>query len=180
MGLGTRGQGRGTSARRPGGCPRRGRSGFTLLEVVIAGGALMLGLVGLASTLGSGLALNDAARHLTLATAAAHQELEAIKALSFATAVQRDGAFEVPGLLPSAVSTFVEVVQDPTDPRDVAQVTSANLAQVTVTVCWRQGLGRVLGEDQNLDGVFTVDTEDANGNGVLDSPAQLTTLIARR
>ena len=159
---------------------RDSEGGFTLLEVVIAGGALMVGLVGLASTFGSGLALNDGARHLTLAMAAAQQELEAIKTLSFADVADRDGAFVVPGLDPQNVSTFVEVVQDSTDARDVARITSADLAQVTVTVCWRQRMGRVIGEDANLDGVFDADTEDANGNGRLDSPAQLTTLIARR
>lgn len=57
--------------------------------------------------------------------------------------------------------------------------TNPDLLEITVTVCWKQVGGRVIGEDLNLDG--DLDTgEDSNGNGQLDSPVQIITLMAKR
>ena len=56
--------------------------------------------------------------------------------------------------------------------RQTGATTTFNPIQVTVAVCWRHR-GRVVGEcDAN------VSPEDRNSNGVIESPAMLTTLIA--
>jgi len=52
------------------------------------------------------------------------------------------------------------------------------LLQATVSVCWRQK-NRVIGEDKNLNGALDAG-EDANGNKIIDSPVELTTLIVNR
>ena len=55
-----------------------------------------------------------------------------------------------------------------------------DLYEIRVTICWRQKGNRIIGEDANLDGVWDQASEDANGNGQLDSPAQIVTLISER
>lgn len=52
----------------------------------------------------------------------------------------------------------------------------ADLLRVTLTFSWREKSGRVVGDDKDLDGVLDAG-EDADGNGMLDSPAKLVTLI---
>ncbi len=47
---------------------------------------------------------------------------------------------------------------------------------VTVTFCWRQSNGRLMGEDSNLNGALNTG-EDVNGNGTIDSPVQLIAYI---
>jgi hypothetical protein len=56
--------------------------------------------------------------------------------------------------------------------------TNPELLQATVSVCWRQK-NRVIGEDKNLNGALDAG-EDANGNKIIDSPVELTTLIVNR
>lgn len=57
--------------------------------------------------------------------------------------------------------------------------TDPDLLKITVTICWKQVGGRIIGEDLNLDG--DLDTgEDSNGNEQLDSPVQIVTLMAKR
>ena len=51
--------------------------------------------------------------------------------------------------------------------------------QITITVCWRQSRGKIIGEDTDLDGQLDVG-EDTNINGILDSVAQIVTKIARK
>ena len=62
----------------------------------------------------------------------------------------------------------------------VSYVTTVNpdFLQVTVTFCWRQTSGRVIGEDKNLNGLVNAG-EDMNGNGILDSTVQLVNYIYR-
>ncbi|MDD5450067.1 MAG: hypothetical protein PHO42_05670 [Candidatus Omnitrophica bacterium] len=53
-----------------------------------------------------------------------------------------------------------------------------DMLMVTISICWAQG-SRVIGEDQNLNGVLD-GGEDANNNTIIDSPAQLVSLIVAR
>ena len=52
----------------------------------------------------------------------------------------------------------------------------ADLLRVTVSFSWREKGGRIIGEDKDFDGVIDAG-EDVNGNGFLDSPVKLVTLI---
>lgn len=54
-----------------------------------------------------------------------------------------------------------------------------DLYEITVTVCWRQKNGRVIGDDKNLNGVLDAG-EDPDGNNLLDSYVQLTSLFYTR
>ncbi len=56
------------------------------------------------------------------------------------------------------------------------QTVDTNLLQVTVSLSWIEDNGRTIGEDSDFDG--TMDSgEDVNGNGILDSPVELVTMI---
>ena len=56
---------------------------------------------------------------------------------------------------------------------------NSELLCLQVVVSWRNKYNRVVGEDQNLNGVLDAG-EDLNGNGKLDSPAMLMSMITRR
>ena len=145
------------------------KSGFTLLELMIGAGVLIVALVGLIAAYSTCFTLNETARNLTIAINSAQREIERIRNLSFDDVDDEDGTnFEILELDDDESEGIVEV--DSSDP---------DLLEVTVTVCWRQKGGRVFGEDANLNGVFDAG-EDTNGNGQLDSPAQLVTSISRR
>ena len=72
------------------------------------------------------------------------------------------------------------IVNDIPESMGVVYVNDDNpeLLQVTISVCWRQG-NRVIGEDTNLNGQLDAGEVD-NGNNIIDSPAQIVTIIANR
>ena len=146
------------------------KSGFTLLELMIGAAVLIVALVGLIAAYIGCFTLNEGARNLTIAINGTQAEMERIRNLSFDQIDDQNGTnFEIDGLDSSESEGIVEV--DSSNP---------DLLKVAVTVSWRQKGGRVFGEDRNLNGIFEPATEDINGNGKLDSPAQLVTLMAKR
>lgn len=56
---------------------------------------------------------------------------------------------------------------------------NSNLLAVTISISWRNQNGRIIGEDADLDGILDAG-EDTNGDGQLNSPVTMTSLIARR
>jgi len=142
------------------------KSGFTLLELVIAAAILIMALLGLLRIYIGCFNLNETARNLTAAINGAQKEMERIHSLAFSSISA--GTFEIDAIAGADSEGIVEVCN--ADPE---------LLVVTVTVCWRQRNGRIIGENSDLDdGVFDLVTEDENGNGRLDSPAQIVTLVA--
>ncbi len=151
------------------------KKGFTLIELMIAAAILVIALVGLLAAYTGCFGLNETARNLTIAMSGAQKEMEKIRNLAFSQISAEDGnSFEIAGIADADSEGVIEV--DSSNP---------DLLVVTVTVCWRQKGGRVIGEDNgsgggtllngNLDG-----TEDTNGNNILDSPAQIVTLFSER
>lgn len=55
---------------------------------------------------------------------------------------------------------------------------SPDVFQVRVVVCWKQRGGRIIGEDSNLNGVLD-SGEDLDGDGALDSPCEIITLMTK-
>ena len=153
--------------------------GFTLLEVAVTL------VIALAMTL-TVLQVVVMARELTsasqvgqLAWLGAQRKMETLIDLAFAqydALLAADNAGDpnhlftidgLPGVTQGVVQVFPEAGSDPT------------IADVYVTVCFRGGQGRVLGEDQNLNGVLE-GAEDLDGDAVMDSPVQLVTRLTRR
>ncbi len=158
------------------------KSGFTLIELMIGAAVLIIALVGLLATYTGSFNLNETARNLTIAMNVNQEKLEEIRNHDFDSIVTDYSSGGSPGdtFSPSLLdgSGIIEVINDGSDVP--AGVTSPDLIQVTITISWRQKGNRVIGEDANLDGTWDAGSEDANGNGQFDSPAQVITLIARR
>lgn len=140
-----------------------GQGGFALAEVMVAAVVMILAFVGIMLTYVRCLELNEMSRNKSLATRAAKSRMEQINNSDFAqlTANYHAVPFFEAGINGAGVSYI-----DATDPE---------LVQVTVTFCWAQRNGLIVGEDADLDGVLDAG-EDTNGNGMLDSSVQLVTL----
>lgn len=143
--------------------------GFTLVEVLLAGAILAFCLCGLLLTYINMFILSDLARDLTLATNAVQAKMEEIKKTSYAGLSTFNGVtFDIAGFASSDAKGVVEVTDN---------LGYADLTRVRI-VSSLKSRGRIIGEDQDLDGVLDFG-EDANGNGRLDSPIELVTLIAQ-
>lgn len=140
---------------------------FTLIELMIAAAILVGAFLGILGVFTGCFNLNELTRNLTISLNGAQAEMESIRNLSFDSISA--GTFEIAGIADADSEGIVEV--DDTDPA---------LLKVTITVCWRQNSGRIIGEDSDLNGEFVLGTEDENENGKLDSPAQMVTLMTRR
>lgn len=142
--------------------------GFTLLELMIASGVLIIALVGLLATYIACLELEETTKNSNSALNAARQVLEEIRDTPFLSIFDTyDGyTFHVPGFAANSSQGYVSINN------------STDLLNVTIGVCWRQKSLRIIGECQDVAGV--VSFSDANGNSILDSPVQLTTLMGQR
>ena len=140
--------------------------GFTLTELLIAAVIFILALTGILVSYIKCLELNEQSKNFSMAMHALESRIEEIKNTPFAQikATYNNVTFTSANLNGIGVS----VVDD----------TNASLLKVTVTFCWKQRNNRIIGEDANLNGQLT-GGEDKNGNGLLDSPAQLVSYIAQ-
>jgi len=144
------------------------KSGFTLVELLVSVSVVAVACVCILGAVLSTMYLNRLSSEYSLAKNACVREAEIISQDIFFNVVAdyNNTTFAVTGL-PSAVG--------------VAYVSNANpdLLQVWISVCWRQLGSRVIGEDQNLNGIPEA-SEDTNNNGRIDSPVQLTFLMSAR
>jgi prepilin-type N-terminal cleavage/methylation domain-containing protein len=143
------------------------KNGFTLLELMIASGVLVVVLTGLLSAYISCLELNETTKNSNLALGAVQEELENLRKAPFQT-LNTTYTFYATG--PLANLSLGRVVIDRT--------TNSSFYRVDAGMCWRQRNLRVIGEC--IDNNGTLEFNDTNGNGILDSPVQLTTYMAQR
>lgn len=143
--------------------------GFTLLELMISCGVIIVALAGLLSTYVACLGLNETTRNTSLSLSAAQRVFEEIRSATFTgVAAAYDGYnFSVAGM--AAGESLGHVRVDSSDP---------GLLNITMGVCWRQKGDRVIGECADSGGILVF--VDSDGNNVLDSPVQLSTLLAQR
>ena len=149
---------------------RRKQNGFTLVEVMLAAAFLIIVLSGMLATYISCFELITTVRNLTFAVNSAQGKIEEIRDYSFSSTFDdyNNTTFTVDEI-PAGNSRGV-VYLDNSDP---------DLLVLTVSVCWRQRANRIIGEDLNLNGTLDAG-EDTNGNNIIDSPAQLVTLVTAR
>ena len=146
------------------------KSGFTLLELMIAVGVLVVALVGLLGVFAHLMLLNENSSKLTLAVTACQAKLEEMRNSSFSTLyLNYNGTnFNPAGFSSGEAKGAISINNS-----------NPNLLQVFVSVSWRTRANRVIGEDKNLNGIRDAG-EDSNANGRLDSPGQIATLMAQR
>ncbi len=144
-------------------------SGLTLVEMMIASFILVVAFVGVLLTFLKCMQLNEFNTNSNHAVVAAKNRMEQIKDTDFLLQV---------GTWNGTVFSAADLGEISGNSSGVSYVdnTLADLYEVTVSVCWRQKNGQIVGEDSDLDGVLDAG-EDTNGNGMIDSPVQITTLI---
>ncbi len=135
---------------------KENRSGITLPEMLIAAAILIFAIAGLLLSYITCLDLSELSKNASLSLYAAQSRIEEIKNTEFDLIVSayHQTPFDVPDINAKGVSYV-----DDSDPE---------ILSIIVSVSWRQPNGRVIGEDQDLDGQIDVG-EDVNGNGILDS-----------
>lgn len=155
------------------GSTQKREEGFTLVEVLLSLAIIAVTLSGLLLTYVNVFVLADMVRDSALASNAVAARMEEIKNMDFDTLPAEAGAFNLtsygfPSLLPS---------------RGRVEVTTSfsgypnTLTKVRITGTYVTRYNRTVGEDANFNGVFD-GGEDKNGNGRLDSPVEVVSLIA--
>lgn len=143
------------------------KKGVTLVEMLLAAVILAYAVCGILALHVSCFDLVSTSKNISIAVNASQGLMEEIRNASFPQ------IFDNYNNLNFTVNTMSSnrgvVYVDDTDPE---------LLRVTISVCWNQR-NRIIGEDRNLNGALEAG-EDANNNGVIDSPAQLVTLVANR
>lgn len=165
------------------------KGGFTLVELMLAGAIMVVALVGLLGSYLLSFNLNETAKNMTSATYAIEQQMEEIRGYNFNlifndynnTVFRANDATLLAGnpvqiSFTQNLDTAGSVRVDNSDP---------NLLRITVSMCWRQQGGRIIGEDNGRGGGIALNgmldgTEDLNGNNIIDSPAMIVTLMANR
>lgn len=143
--------------------------GFTLLELMVAAGLVIVALSGLLAVFAHMITLNENSRNLTLAMAACQDKMEEIRDAAFSSISSYNGShFDPQGFSASQAEGAVHVNNS-----------NPSLLQVQVSVSWKTRSNRVIGEDKNLNGILDAG-EDTNPNLMLDSPATINTLMAQR
>ncbi len=146
----------------------RNINGFTLVEVLLAVSILAFCLCGILITYMNMFVLSDLTRNFTKVSNGLQLKLEEIKRTSFAGLSALNGTrFELNGFASSDAEGAVEV----------SDTAYSDLRRVRVIVSFRSH-NRIIGEDTNLNGILNAQ-EDSNGNGRLDSPLELVSLIAK-
>lgn len=142
----------------------RSNQGFTLPELMMAAMITVIAFMGILYTYARYLELDEISRNTSIALQTAQNKIEAIKNTDYDLiyATFNGQTFTTTGLTGRGVTTINN--------------TNSKLMLITVTFCWRQSNGRIMGEDTNLNGALNTG-EDKNSNGTMDSPVQLIAYI---
>jgi type II secretory pathway pseudopilin PulG len=171
-------------------------SGFTLIEFLLGGLVLAIAITAILGAYIGQVTLNEHARNLSLAVQDANRVIEQMRQDTVTCPNPLDMLDNtiwntwLQGVVGGGKSIGTPNNNDANEHVAVVYQTSAgganpaltdNPIRVTVAVCWRHR-NRTIGEcDWNPGtGLFVVPEVDDNGNGVIDSPAMLTTLITCR
>jgi len=116
------------------------KAAMTLPELLIAAALVAVVLISIVFSYMTCLQLNELAKNSSIAVRSARTRLEQIKNTDFDDIkAQYDEVSFTPALLNGSGVSYV----DDSNP---------DLLAVTVTVCWQQRNGRIIGEDSDLDG----------------------------
>lgn len=147
-------------------------AGFTFVELLLAVSILAVIVVGIEEMFIMASVLGDISTNTSKAIVEARNKLQEIQNTNFDQIVTKysqggdiGNTFDLINLRGKGVVTI-----DQTNPE---------LLIITIDISFMNKNNRVVGEDQNLDGILE-GGEDINGNNKLDSVATLTTYKAKR
>ena len=143
--------------------------GFTFIEILLASGILAFSVCGILFAYVSCAALVNLSKNMNTATNAAIGMMEEVRGSPFTQIVDTyNGLNFILNDTPPIPSMGTVTIDD----------TNPEFLEVTISVSWQQG-NRIIGEDANLNGILDAG-EDTDGNGILNSPAEVVTRIANR
>ena len=145
---------------------KHARFSFTLVELLIASVMFILTLAGILLSYIKCVELNEHSRNLSIAMRGLESRFEEIRNTPFS---------QIPATYDQV--TFANANLNGIGVSEVDN-TNPGLLMVTMSFSWRQTNNRIIGEDTNFNGQLNAG-EDKNGNGVLDSPAQLVSYIVQ-
>jgi prepilin-type N-terminal cleavage/methylation domain-containing protein len=145
----------------------KNKAGFTLAELALSVAIFAITAVGIASVFISSASISESAGNITSMVNIAREEIE--DTVRGTTYDNLNNYFKLPPNSPTDTSIACYVSDHPN---------INNLRQVTIVVCYREGLNRVIGEDSDLDGVLD-GGEDLNADGRLSSLCEITYFIGR-
>jgi len=147
------------------------RKSFSLIELMVAVAILVFALTAILASYANMFILADLARDITNANNAVRARIEEVKRADFTNLDSFNGTtFDLSGFDAAESEGRIEV-------RDVAGYT--DYKEIRVVGCF-MSRGRIIGEDTNFNGVLDLGQgEDADGDGVLDSPVEVITLVAK-
>ena len=147
---------------------------FTLVELLVAVIALAVVLVGLVQVFIRCSVLAELSQNKTVAMSEAQGKLEELRNYNFdniAADYAYGGALN-PFTLDQLNGTGVIYIDSST----------ADILEIEIVISWENKYGRIIGEDDDLDGVLDTGSpsEDDNGDGKLSSIVTLISRIAAR
>lgn len=161
------------------GLPRK-KAAFTLMELTLASAVLIAAILSLLGTYTSCLNLNETSRNLTTAFNLLQEKLENM--YNRRASLVAGHSTEQLADFPSGNCLATDIFDDGNDPDGVS---NADLLWISLSLSWAQKGNRIIGED-NGSGIGGIElngtldgTEDVNGNNIVDSPAQIITLLRR-
>jgi type II secretory pathway pseudopilin PulG len=169
---------------------------LTMLELLLVIAIAGLALVGLLVTYVSSLNLGEYDRNLTLAMNIAREKMEELyneRITNFDDLGSEMCLEEPTGCNIEVVDPSLTIVSfdsehmaaknyglDGSCTIYIRELDPSNLKEVRVIVCWKQRVGRIIGEDINLNGVLDPG-EDVGGHpNELDSPCEIISAFAKR
>jgi len=144
---------------------------LTLLEICLATLVFSVALIGILLFYFNAQEFNELASSFSVALNEAKKMMEVIRSTQFSDIYTTYNNYRFdPESFSSGLAKGIVYI-DKEAGRD-------DLLRVNVVICFRAGR-RIIGEDLDLDGILD-SGEDRNGNGRLDSPVELTTLVTSR
>lgn len=144
----------------------KNKKAFTLLELIIVCGIVIVALTGLLATFVACLELVETTKNSQLAMEEAQRVLEEMRSVAFTSvfSTYNGYSFQV-AAMPVGMSAGKVYIDN----------TSANLLNATIGVCWKQRGSRIVGDCSDSGGTLVF-----NDNTTLNSPVQIATLMAQR
>ena len=169
--------------RKPSEKRRHSSPGFTIVEVIIAAMIIVVGLAGVVQVFYYARGQGEISANLTYALSAAQDKMEEIRNHTFSSIITDYSSGGTPGntFALSEITGKGVITIDATDDAGNTEDdgVNSNLLQVEIVVSFKTSNSRIVGEDQDLDGVLDAG-EDLNGNGKLDSPVTIVSRVAKR
>ena len=148
------------------------QKGFTLVEVLVATGLLVIVLAGLVGLFVYCSMLSELSGDMTTVMSELQGKWEEIRNHDYDLIVTDYSSGGTPG------NTF-DLTQVNAKGVIYIDATNPDILVVKIVASWQTRSDRIMGEDQNLNGVLDAG-EDQNGNGEIDSSTSIESMITKR